>query len=127
MSQQYDAALIDREYEHYFPLILDHRSSLANARKELETRGVEKHNIDFILKQLNRDLQRHAERQTRKKGAIGGFWGSAAILAIGLGVTIYTYMLGGSHWILAYGAIASGFMGMLASLVVYKSNKGSLK
>ncbi len=127
MGQQYDAALIDREYEHYFPLILDHRSSLSNARKELETRGVEKHNIDFVLKQLNRDLQRHAERQSRKKGAIGGFWGSTILLAGGLGVTIYTFLLGGSHWIMAYGAIASGFAGMLASLVVYNNNKGGLK
>lgn len=126
MNKVLNAELIDREYAYYLPLLQRRITSLSTVRAELVAKGVEQQNIDFVIRQLSRDLERFEVKEQKARNAKWGFIISGVVFALGLIITLYTYLSGASMYIVAYGAIGGGLSGMAANLAIYNSNKSSL-
>lgn len=127
MGQQYDAALIDREYEHYFPRLVSGIVTLEEVQKELENRNIQEQNIKFVVDQLKRDIVRIKEKKNRRWSAIAGFFSSLFISIVGVLLIMYTIAIDVEDIRSGLIALGIGLGGMATSAGVYVNNNPKLK
>ncbi|NER13346.1 hypothetical protein GWK08_07845 [Leptobacterium flavescens] len=95
-------------------------SDYKDIRQELLRKNFSEEDINKIIHRVQRMELRHIKKKDSNTGFLNQAAGGLIIMLIGLGVTLFTFFSGSTHYILAYGAIASGAGVMIYGLTRYR-------
>ncbi|MEN7546965.1 hypothetical protein AAG747_03550 [Rapidithrix thailandica] len=84
------------------------KKEYSEIRKLLVDNGYSDQEIKQIMKVVDEEQMRIASNKQSAKNSLNLILMGALLFSIGFGVTVYTFLSGGSSFILAYGAIISG-------------------